>query len=72
MQDNKYNYIRFETEEEINSYMPLEVTPKPDTTIRVYMQFKALDKKKEVKEQLLTKRVRKGYTLVEWGGSKIN
>jgi len=71
MENNKYNYIRFETKEEIDSFMPLEINPKPDTLIRVVMDFKALDEKINVKEQKLTKVERNGYTVVEWGGSEI-
>ena len=71
MEHNKYNYIRFDTLENINSYMPLEISPKPETLIRVYMMYKPLDNYKEVKEQTLTKVERKGYTVVEWGGSEI-
>ena len=72
MEHNKYNYIKFATKEEIDSYMPLRITPKPDTIIRVMMEFIPLDKKIEVKEQKLTKVERVGYTAVEWGGSKLN
>ena len=71
MQHNKYNYIRFETREEIDNYMPLEVTPVPDTTIRVYMNFKALDEEIELEEQKLEKVTRSGYSVIEWGGSII-
>ena len=71
LEKNNYNYIRFSTQDEINEYMPLEVTPTPDTTIRVLMNYKLLTHKIKVKEQQLTKQERTGFTLVEWGGSKI-
>jgi len=71
MENNKYNYIRFETMEEINNYMPLEITPKPDTVIRVLMDYKKLDKKIKVKEQKLETPTRQGFTVVEWGGSEF-
>ena len=64
-------YIRFETIEEINSYMPLSINPIPDTVIRVLMNYKALDKKIDVIEQKLIPQERKGFTVVEWGGSVI-
>ena len=35
MEKNKYNYIRFQSMEEINENMPLEITPNPETLIRV-------------------------------------
>ena len=71
MEHNKYNYIRFETREEIDSYMPLNINPKPDSIIRVYMNFKGLDEEVKVKEQKLEKAERKGYSVIEWGGSVI-
>ena len=51
--------------------MPLEITPKPDSVIRVMMEWKGLNKKVEVKEQTLTTPVREGFTVVEWGGTEI-
>lgn len=69
MQNNKYNYIRFETKEEQDKNMPLIVNPKPDIVIRVNMEYKALDKRVSVKEQELNKAERNGFTVVEWGGT---
>jgi len=71
LEHNKYNYIRFETKEEIEDYMPLEVSPKPDTIIRVIMDYKVLDDRINVKEQVLVPQTRTGYTVVEWGGAEI-
>lgn len=71
LEKNKYNYIRFQTEDEINDNMELYIDPKPDTLIRVRMDYKSLDKKIKVKEQKLIKPERKGYTIVEWGGTEI-
>ena len=71
MEDNNYNYIRFATSAEIEKEMPLEVSPKPETTIRILMEFKSLDQEIEIKEQKLERVERKGYTVVEWGGIEI-
>lgn len=71
MENNNYNFIRFRTLKEINKYMPLEFSEKPDTLIRVIMDFKPLNKKINVKEQKLEKMQRKGFTIVEWGGREI-
>ena len=71
LEKNKYNYIRFQTQDEINDNMELYIDPKPDTIIRVRMDYKALDKKIKVKNQELTRVERKGYTIVEWGGTEI-
>lgn len=71
LESNKYNYIRFATDEEINKNMPLEITPNPDTIIRVLMTFKGLENPITVKEQKIVTPERKGFTLVEWGGTEI-
>lgn len=71
LESNKYNYIRFQDEEEINQNMPLEITPMPDTVIRVVMEWKGLDKYIEIPEQELITPKRNGFTVVEWGGTEI-
>ena len=68
---NNYNYIRFRTKEEIETNMPLEINPNPDTIIRVMMEWKGLENPVEVEEQSLEKAERKGYTVVEWGGTEL-
>lgn len=71
LQENEYNYIRFATMDEINKNMPLEFSIKPDTLIRVCMEFKALDKYIEIPEQKLETPSRDGFVVVEWGGTEI-
>ena len=70
--ENRYNFIRFQTMTEQNENMPLLVEPKPDTVIRIMMEYRGLNKEISVYEQTLTPApARKGFTLVEWGGSAI-
>ncbi len=71
LEANEYNYIRFATKEEIDANMPLEVTPNPDSVIRVLMTFKGLNSPISVKEQVLETPKRDGFVLVEWGGTEI-
>lgn len=71
LEKNKYNYIRFATNEEIEQNMPLNVEPSPDTIIRVLMTFKGLNEKIDVSEQELVTPIRNGYTVVEWGATII-
>lgn len=71
LQENKYNYIRFASNEEINMNMPLNIAPNPDTIIRVLMTYKGLQDPIKVKEQELVSPERKGFTVVEWGGTEI-
>ena len=51
--------------------MPLEISKRPDSIIRVMMEFKPLEEYIEIKEQYLITPERKGFVLVEWGGTKI-
>ena len=71
LESNKYNFIRFQTEEEINNNMPLEITPEPETIIRVVMEYKGIENPIKVQEQRLETPERTGYTVVEWGGTEI-
>lgn len=71
LEANKYNYIRFASLDEINENMPLEITPNPDTIIRVLMTFKGLDTPIDVQEQQLHTPDRTGFVAVEWGGTEI-
>jgi len=70
MEDSAYNLINFSTEAERNQEMSMEITPKPDSVIRVFMEFKKLDQPIKVKEQVLHSPKREGFTVVEWGGTE--
>ena len=71
LEKNEYNYIRFASMEEINESMPLNFSVEPNSLIRVWMQFKAVDKNYKVNEQVLEKPEREGFVAVEWGGTEI-
>ena len=71
LEKNQYNYIRFAAEEEIEKNMPLEISPSPDTLIRVMMTYKGLNKPIEVEQQKLEAKERTGFVAVEWGGTEI-
>ena len=43
----------------------------PDTLIRIFLSIKKLDSPIEIKEQKLEHVERKGFTVVEWGGSSF-
>lgn len=68
---NKYNLIRFANIDEINEYMPLDFSVKPDSLIRILMQYKSLNNYIEIPEQKLETPKRTGFVAVEWGGIEI-
>ena len=67
---NKLSLCSFQTQEFFNNF-ELNVTPKPDSVIRVFLSIKKLDHFINIEEQKLEPFERKGFTVVEWGGSKI-
>lgn len=72
LQENKYNYIRFASRDEIDNYMSLDITPRPDTLIRVLMVTKPIEAPVDVTEQILEPAPeRSGLTVVEWGGTVV-
>lgn len=72
LERNKYNFIHFLVNEECNEIATLKVNPKPETTIRIYMEFYSLENFTRINEQQLPKTERKGFTLVEWGGADFS
>lgn len=70
MEQNEYNIIAFQSEKYTDSAR-LNISPAPDTVIRVFMTFKASDEFIKIPEQTLTAPAREGFTVVEWGGSEV-
>lgn len=70
MQHNKYNLISFQTTDYTDN-AKLEITPKPDSMLRVFMTFKAVDGPVSIKPQTLSKFTRRGFTVIEWGGADL-
>ncbi len=70
MENSPYNLITFQTDV-YTDHVQLNVTPAPDTMIRVFMVFEPLEKPINIEEQNLTGATRFGYTVVEWGGCQL-
>ncbi len=71
MQENPYNVIAFQTECYTES-AKLDISPAPDTVIRVFMAFAPSDTYVELAPQELTAPTRTGFTVVEWGGTALH
>ena len=67
---NKLSLCTFQTEKFFNNFK-LNINPKPDTLIRIFLSIKKIDSPIKIKEQKLDKNERKGYTVIEWGGTNI-
>lgn len=71
MQGNKYNLITFAGENYENTAQ-LKITPQPDSILRIMMVFKPLNEYIKVEEQELKPFTRKGFVVVEWGGTELD
>lgn len=71
MNVSKYNLITFQTAvyEQISQ---LDITPKPDSVLRVFMAYRPLKKPVEIQQPVITPFQRRGFTVVEWGGTRLN
>ena len=70
MQENPYNVIAFQAEA-YTSTAVLEVTPAPDSTIRIMMAYYPSSEAVEITSQTFETPAREGFTVVEWGGSQV-
>lgn len=70
MEFNPYNLISFQQEVYTDNAV-LTIEPQPDSLLRVFMAWKALDEPVSVPAQQLTSFERSGFTVVEWGGSQM-
>lgn len=69
MQAKPYTFITFLDQSYFETLAPLTVSPKPDTVIRVFMDYRGLDAPIDVTPLTIRTPKRKGFTVVEWGGA---
>lgn len=67
---NSYNLIHFASNEEYSNRAEMQITPKPDSLLRVFMVFKPLSNEVQIKPQTFGSFQRKGFTVIEWGGAE--
>lgn len=71
MQKNPYNLITFPGKE-FTDRAQLEIVPAPDAVLRVMMIFKSAATKTSIPAQTFSPFVRKGFSVVEWGGENLD
>ena len=71
MQENPYNVISFQTDRYTDG-VKLDISPAPDSLLRVFMVYYPTDTKVELAPQTFEGFARSGFTVVEWGGSQIS
>lgn len=63
-----YVFVSFLDQKIFDEYAPLTIDPKPNTVIRVFMDYTLLQEPIQVREPMITTPARNGFTVVEWGG----
>ena len=67
---NRYNLVTFAMQE-YDDIAKLDISPQPDTVLRVHMVYKAIPAPATIEEQILPPApAREGFTVVEWGGTR--
>lgn len=72
MKQNQYNLIHFASKSEYSDKVILDITPKPNSILRVFMVYKPLTELVSVQPQIITNFQRQGFSVVEWGGSELH
>lgn len=72
LEKNELNFIHFLVNSDYDCISTNDINPKPDTNLRVFMEFYGLEHDIQIEEQKLSKTNRIGFTLVEWGGSDVS
>lgn len=69
LQEKDYAFVTFVPQPQFDEMAPLTVSPKPDTVIRVFMDYTPLDEPMAVEPLEIKTPQRNGFTVVEWGGA---
>lgn len=70
MQDNVYNVISFHTDKYTEGAV-LTFSQEPDSLLRLFMAYYASEEAVEIAPQTFEPFQREGFTVVEWGGTKV-
>ena len=72
LEKNDQNLVYFELTQSREAYNSLNITPTPDSLLRVAIHVKQVDSPVNIEEQYLPTFQRKGFIAVEWGGVSYN
>ena len=68
MSGKPYAAVRFVSRAQIDATAPLTVLPRPDSVIRVLIDYRGLEAPAVLRPQKLARAARRGFAVVEWGG----
>ena len=72
LEKNEVNFIHFLVNEDYDVISTNNINPKPNSQIRIFMEFYKLENKTNLPAQVLKKLTRNGFTLIEWGGADVS
>ncbi len=70
MQESPYNLIAFQGEN-YTQKAKLEISPRPDSLLRVFMAYRPLKEPISIEQQELEAFERWGFSVIEWGGGLV-
>ena len=68
LENNEQSLVYFELTDERDAYNKLNIKPRPDSILRMAMHVKKVNEKVDIKEQVLPRFDRHGFSAIEWGG----
>ena len=68
LKQNPYNFIYFNVGEAYDEISTMDIDPKPDAILRIFMNYQPMDSWAKIPPQQFAPFERKGFTVVEWGG----
>jgi heme/copper-type cytochrome/quinol oxidase subunit 2 len=72
LENNGRSLVYFELTDEVETYNKINISPKPDSLLRVIIHVKKVNSKINITEEKLTHFNRNGFVAVEWGGVNVN
>lgn len=72
LESNRHNVIELVDETRYAEYARLQISPVPDTVIRLFMIFAKSETPVAVGAPTIEQRTRTGFTVLEWGGANLD
>lgn len=70
LEESGHNFIHFSTDA-WDARVPLDIEPTPDSLVRIMMYYRPCRGSMKVQAQEFVTPAREGFTVVEWGGTRL-
>lgn len=72
LENNKYSLVQFLSAQEYDRYASMTISPKPDCVNRLFMIFQGVNAPVKTGSPALPQLDRRGFTVIEWGGTNLD